>query len=275
MTTMHADRKNGSRARSWALVTGASSGIGAAIAVELARRGHDVILVGRDGARLNQVAATLARDHGSRCKVFARDLTQPNTCKEILADLDAEELRPNVLVNNAGFAVHGAFTETDVERELALVDLQIKALIIWTKALVPEMVRRREGYVLNVGSVYCFFPVAWQSVYGASKAFMLAFSEALRAELYGTGVTVTVVCPGVTRTRFRKRAGLEERAWARGMEPDAVAAAACKALFERRNLIVPGTLNRFYVIAARLLPRTVFLRFARRVNDMRGLGAQP
>lgn len=275
MTTMPAASDDSSPSRSWALVTGASSGIGAAIAVELARRGHDVILVGRNEIRLHEVATRLERDHGARFKVFAQDITQPNGCKEILEHLSAEGLKPSVLVNNAGFAVHGDFTETDLDCELALIDLQIKALITCTKSLLPEMVRRREGYVLNVGSVYCFFPVAWQSVYAASKAFMLSFSDSLRTELYRTGVTVTVVCPGVTRTRFRKRVGLEEQTWPRAMEPDEVAAAACEALFERRNLVIPGTLNRFYVTASRLLPRRMFMLFARGVNNLRGLGARP
>lgn len=274
MTKMVADGGNDSPSRSWALVTGASSGIGAAIAVELARRGHDVVLIGRDETRLNQVAATLARDHQARCKIFAQDLVHPDACKDILGCLDDEGLRPRVLVNNAGFAVHGAFAETDVDRELALVDLQIKVVIALTKALLPEMIRRREGYVLNVGSVYCFFPVAWQSVYGASKAFLLSFSEALHAELHGTGVTVTLACPGVTRTAFRERAGIEEHAWAPGMNPDDVAAAACNALFERRRLVVPGTFNRLSVWASRLLPRRIFLLFARGVNDSRGLGVR-
>lgn len=272
---MHAAASQGAPPSPWALVTGASSGIGASIASELARRGYDVILVGRDATRLNEVAARLARDHGARCKVFARDIVHPDACREIIGSLSAEGLQPSVLVNNAGFTVHGHFADTNLDSELALVDLQIKALIRWTKSLLPEMVRRRQGYVLNVGSLYCFFPVAWQSVYGASKAFMLSFSEALRSELHGTGVTVTVVCPGVTHTRFHERVGIEERAWPRAMEPDEVASAACKALFEGRSLVIPGALNRFYIRASRLLPRRVFLFCVRGVNSLRGLGARP
>jgi short-subunit dehydrogenase len=255
------------------LVTGASSGIGEALARELARRGHDLVLAARDGAALARLADVLAREHGAAAKVLAGDLSDPAGARAVGAALERERIPVAVLVNNAGFGVHGPFARTELDRELALVNLQVHAPLILTKACLPGMLRRREGRILNVASVYSYAPVPQQAVYAAGKAFLLSFSESLAAELEGTGVSVTVLCPGITATAFRTRAGLPEKASRLSMDPRTVAAIACQGLFRNRAVVVPGAANALYVLAAKVVPRRVIASLTRRLNRRRGLGA--
>lgn len=259
--------------RQWALVTGASSGIGMALARDLAQRGFDLALLGRDEGRLAQLAEELAVAHGTAARVLAGDLSDPAAVHEIRATLEREAIPISVLVNNAGFGVHGPFVETDLARELALVNLQIHALLVLTKACLPGMLRRREGRILNVASVYSYAPVPLQSVYAACKAFLLSFSESLAAELEGTGVSVTVLCPGITATAFRTRAGMREKESWLSMDARAVAAIACRGLFRNQAVVVPGGINRLYVLASKIVPRRLAALLTRRVNRRRGLGA--
>ncbi len=259
--------------RPWALVTGASSGIGMALARELAQRGYDLVLLGRDEGQLAQLAQDLARAHQAAARVFAGDLSQPAAAHAVRAALEREDFPVSVLVNNAGFGVHGRFAQTDLEAELALVNLQVQALLILTKACLPGMLRRRDGRILNVASVYAYGPVPLQSVYAAGKAFMLSFSEALAAELEATGVSVTVLCPGITTTAFRTRAGMREKDSWLAMDAQTVAALACRGLFRNEAVVIPGALNRLYVLASRCLPRRVLAALTRRLNRRRGLGA--
>jgi short-subunit dehydrogenase len=254
-------------------VTGASSGIGMALARELAQRRYDLILLGRDQEKLAQLAQELARTHQTTAKVFARDLSHPATVHEIQAALEREDIPISVLVNNAGYGIHGPFTETDLQRELALIHLQIHAMLILTKACLAGMVRRREGKILNVASLYAYSPVPLQSVYAASKAFMLSFSESLAAELEGTGVSVTVLCPGITTTAFRTRAGVPDKKSWLAMDPEAVASIACRGLFTGKAVVIPGAINHLYVFASRVMPRRLIARVTRHVNRRRGLGA--
>ncbi len=257
----------------WALVTGASSGIGEALAREFARRGYGLVLVARDHEKLAQLAKAFGPEHHVPVKAFARDLSNPAAVHDLGAALEHQQIPVTVLVNNAGFGIHGPFAHTDLERELALVNLQIHALLILTKACLPGMLRRREGKILNVASVYSYSPVPLQSVYAAAKAFLLSFSEALAAELEGTGVSVTVLCPGITTTAFRTRAGMREKTSRLGMDPQAVASIACRGLFRGKAVVVPGTLNALYVMASKVMPRRLIAALTRRVNRRRGLGA--
>jgi len=257
----------------WALVTGASSGIGEALARELARRGYGLLLVARDQGRLELLAKAISREPGTAIKIYCKDLSDPGAAHALVATLDDAQTPVSVLVNNAGFGIHGLFAQTDLGRELALVNLQIQALLILTKACLPGMLRRRGGRILNVASVYSYAPVPMQAVYAAGKAFMLSFSESLAAELRGTGVSVTVLCPGITATAFRTRAGLPEKKTWLSMDPRAVAAIACRGLFLNKAVVVPGWINRLYVCAARFVPRGALASLTRQVNRRRGLGA--
>jgi len=262
-----------SHLRPWALVTGASSGIGMALARELAHRGHDLILLGRDAGGLAQLAQELNRAHQTTAKVFAQDLSTPAAVQAIKGMLERENLPVSVLVNNAGYGIHGPFAETDLERELALVHLQIHAMLILTKACLTGMLRRREGRILNVASVYAYSPVPLQSVYAACKAFLLSFSESLAAELQGTGVSVTVLCPGMTATAFRTRAGMRDKDSWLSMDAGTVASIACRGLFRNKPVVVPGVINHLYVWVSRLVPRRWIALLTAHVNRRRGLGA--
>jgi len=267
------DVNGASRPRQWALVTGASSGIGMALARELAHRGYDLILLGRDAEHLAQLAQELARAHHTTAKVFAQDLSTPATVQAIRATLERENLPVSVVVNNAGYGIHGRFAETDLERELALIHLQIHAMLILTKTCLGGMLRRREGKILNVASVYAYAPVPLQSVYAACKSFLLSFSESLAAELEGTGVSVTVLCPGITATAFRTRAGMREKASWLSMDARTVASIACRGLFRKKPVVVPGVINHLYVWVSRLVPRRWIALLTAHVNRRRGLGA--
>lgn len=254
-----------------ALVTGASSGIGAALAGELARRGYDLVLNGRDEARLEAVAAT-GRAAGARVLARAGDLARPGEGGRLADDARAwAGGAPALVVINAGFGIYGEFAGTPLEQEIDLVRLQAIAPMELLKPLLPELVRRGEGAILAVASVYSYSPVPHQSVYGACKAFQLSFFEALAEELRGTGVGVTVVCPGVTRTRFRARAGVKEKDPSSGMSADEVARRALRAVDRRRRVLVPGPANRIFVALARHLPRSWLHALLGRVNRARGV----
>lgn len=252
-----------------ALVTGASSGIGKAIAEELARLGYDLVLVARDEARLRAVAADCQGRFGRDCLVLAEDLTDAAAPKRIADALRGETVE--ILVNNAGCGVHGEFLHTDLEKELDLVELQIPALMRLTKLLLPAMVARRAGRILNVASVYSFSPVPLQSVYSATKAFQLSFSESLASELEPHGVTVTALCPGITQSEFRSRAGIRAKRGNSGMTAEAVAAYGCKACLNGKRVAVPGLVNRVFVLVVSHLPSRAISRLLRLINRIRGV----
>ena len=255
-----------------ALITGASSGIGLALAHEFAAHGHDLVLVARHEERLAQLAAELTARHGCRATVLPCDLTDPVATDALLAELVRQGIQVDVLVSNAGFAIKGAFATTDLAAETAMVELQLNALLRLAKALVPGMLGRGRGGLLTVASVYSFAPVAFQAVYGACKAFLLSFSEALASEGAGRGLKVTVLCPGSTRTEFRQRAGHpEEPPGGKGMAAERVAAAGYAGLMRGQRIVVPGTANRVFVALARVVPGAAITAVLRKINRYRGM----
>lgn len=249
---------------STALITGASIGIGRALAIEFARGGHNVLLVARDESQLKQTAEACRR-HNVEAKTFPCDLMEPGAAERVFAWAG----HADVLVNNAGFGVHGTFLSTDGERELQMVQLQISVLLKLTKLFLPGMVARRSGRVLNVSSVYAFSGVPQQTVYGACKAFLFVFSQGLAEEVRANGVSVTVLCPGSTRTEFRTRAGIREKSTKSGMSAEAVAAAGYRATMRGNLLEVPGRINRLFVFLARHLPVTWVGQLVTRINRVR------
>lgn len=260
-------------ARRWALVTGASSGIGRSIAEQLAARGYHLVLVARDEGRLSDSAASLRERHGVLALPIGCDLGQTGACEELCRKLEERGVEFEIVVNSAGFGVHGQYEEADYEQLAALVQVQILGLMRLTRLVLPPMRRRRRGHILNVASVYSFCAVPEQAVYAASKAFMLSFSRALQAEVNDVGIAVTVVCPGVTRTNFRTRMGHRETSRVSGMSADAVASAAVEGLLARRFLVVPGFGNQFFAWVARCLPAGVAMRWISSFNRKRGLGS--
>lgn len=254
----------------WALITGASSGIGKALAFEFAAGGFNVFLTGRDKARLDDVATECSGKHRVETEVVSADLSSREAVDALVAGLNDKPRRFEVLVNNAGFGVHGAFATADIEENIRLLEVQLSAALRLTRAVLPGMLSRGSGKILNVASVYSFSPVPFQSVYAASKAFLLSFSQSLESELKGTGVTVTVFCPGITQTEFRARAGIAEKRRDSGMTATDAAHVAFSATLSGKRIVVPGLVNRLFALVTRLLPPGAVPGLVRFINRRRG-----
>lgn len=252
---------------STALVTGASSGIGAAIARELAARGHGVTLVARREERLRTLADELAGAHGVRAETIAADLGEESARDALEAKLAELGLAVEVLVNNAGFGGFGPFADQDRDHELAMVRLNVEAVLDLEARFLPAMVGRERGAVINIASTAAFQPGPENATYAATKAFVLSHGEAVHEELRGSGVTLTTVCPGPVKTEFAEAAGIggvEERTpgvvW---MTAEQIAAAAVKAAEKGQRAVVPGLLNRAGSVAGQHAPRSIALRLTR------------
>ena len=251
------------------LVTGASSGIGAEIARGLARRGHGVTLAARREERLRELAEELAAEHGVRAETVSVDVSDVDARRRLKGDVEERGLSVEVLVNNAGFGSGGRFTELDAEEEASMIRTNVEALVALTGAFLPGMVERGRGAVLNLASLISFQPVPFQATYGASKAAVLSFTEAVHEELRGTGVTITAVCPGPVRTEFGEAGGfggaddkIPGFAW---LEADTVAEAAIAGLEDGDRVVVPGALNQLAAYAGHYTPRALLLPTVRRV----------
>jgi short-subunit dehydrogenase len=254
----------------WAIITGASSGIGKALAFEFAAGGFNVLLTGRNEPALRGVAEECRSKHGVQTDIAVADLTKPESVEALIRAVQAQPREYAFLVNNAGFGIHGDFASTNIGENVDLVDVQLKAALHLTRAVLPSMVSRRRGRILNVASVYSFAPVPFQSVYSACKAFLLSFSSSLQSELQGTGVTVTVFCPGITQTEFRSRAGIREKHKDSGMTAEAAARIAYQAAIRGQHIVVPGLVNRAFVLAAKVLPSAWMTSLVRVINKQRG-----
>jgi len=250
-----------------ALITGASAGIGAAIARELAERGHGVVLVARRRDRLRELAAQLERECGVRAETVACDLARPATWRRLQERVRALGLEVSILVNNAGFATGGPFHESDADRELEQVRVLVEAVVALTRAFVAPMVQRGGGAVLNVASTAGMQPMPYSAGYAAAKAYVLSFSEALHQELSGTGVTVTALAPGPVATEFWKVAGWQvgggsfqgavpRPAW---VSAEQAASAGVRGLEAGSRVVIPGLPMRAGMLAARYLPNAVKL----------------
>ncbi len=255
------------------LVTGASSGIGADVARSLARRGHGATLVARRTERLEELADELRSRHGVRAEIRACDLADSAARERLVRHLDELGLTVEVLVNNAGFGSGGLFQRLDQERELEMVRLNVETVVALCGRFVPRMVERGRGAVLNVASTAAFQPLPRQATYSASKAFVLAFTDALHADLHDTGVTATSLCPGPVKTEFAATAGIDEAAsglpemfWT---ESDHVAEQAVRGLEQGRRVVVPGKLNRATALGGQHAPRGLLLRVGSRVTPVR------
>jgi short-subunit dehydrogenase len=247
-----------------ALVTGASTGIGRAFATALAARGDDVIVVARDTARLDQLAAQLRNRHGVEVEVLSADLGIASGVASVEDRLRDDRRPVGLLVNNAGFGTFGKFHELPLEKELEEINLNVVALVRLCRAAIPGMVARGRGGVVNVSSLAGFQPNPHNATYGGTKAYVVSFSQAIHEELRGTGVHVTVVCPGATRTEFQERAGMDSRSipgflW---MTAEGVAHAALRANERGRAVCVPGALNRASAILSDSLPQSLTRRMA-------------
>jgi len=242
-------------AAGWAVITGASSGFGAIFADLLAKRGLSLLLAGRDEPRLIAVAQRVRQTAGVDVELVVGDLGTASGVDALAARLDGRAVE--VLVNNAGFGTYGRFSELDAGREHELVAVNVDALVRLTHAVLPGMLGRGRGGILNVASTIAFQPGPYQATYGASKAFVLSLSQALWAETRGSGVTVTALCPGPTRTGFVDALGSDvshTAIYRRLAAPEPVVAAGLRALDRGRAVAVPGWRNRIMSTGGRVSP---------------------
>lgn len=243
-----------------ALVTGASSGIGYELARLLAEDGKSLVITSRNVTRLQEVQAQIEDDCRVRVCVLPKDLSQPDAPSELLSEIDATSIAIDVLVNNAGFNVHGHFSRTELGRELEMLHLHVLSLTHLTKLFLRRMLANGFGRILNVSSIAAFVPGPLVSVHFASRAYTLRFSEALANELRGTGVTVTCLCPGPTRSAFFERADMKHVRLASGwpirlMDAREVARCGYDGMKRGKIVVIPGIQNKILVLLASAVPR--------------------
>jgi len=252
------------------LITGASSGIGLELAKVFAAHGHALALVARSADTLEGVARQLATRHGIRALAVVADLSAPGAPDEVFDRVRNAGLQVDVLVNNAGAGLGGAFAATDLATELRMITLNVMALTHLTKLSLPGMLERGAGRILNVASTAAFAPGPLMAVYYATKAYVLSFSEALAAELRGTGVTVTVLCPGPTRTGFQSAARIDgARLFRMPWVTDAatVARLGFKGLMRGKPIVIPGLLNKLLPQIVRVSPRRLVTWVSRLLQE--------
>ena len=252
------------------LITGASSGIGADLARQLAERGYNVTLTARRRERLEELADELREAHDVRVDVETCDLGDEDARKRLIAKLQKGEREVVGVCNNAGFGNLGRFLEQDLDKETSVVKLNVEAVHHLTGAFLPRMVEQGSGAILNVASTAAFQPLPGFATYAASKAFVHSFSEAIHSELTGSGVSVTSLCPGFTRTEFDQAAGAEDQAaklpgftW---MESADVARQGVEGMVAGKRSVVPGMIKKVTSTSGRFLPRTVLLPIVDRVS---------
>ncbi|MDX1658556.1 MAG: SDR family oxidoreductase [Nitriliruptorales bacterium] len=259
--------------RPWtrALVTGASTGIGREFVRQLAERGTHVVLVARSEDDLQQLAGQLAEDHGVGTEVLTADLTQRNDLERVETRLRDEDEPVDLLVNNAGFGTGGQFDELDLDREVSEIRLNVLAVTRLTHAALGEMTRRGRGGILNVSSNAAWQPVPYMATYGGTKAFVSSFTQAVHEEARGTGVHVTLLEPGFTRTRFQEVADVDastrqlpDAVW---MEPGPVVTAALEGVRKNRGRVVPGWMNKVAGAFSTVSPPVAGRKIAGRVFE--------
>lgn len=247
-----------------ALITGASAGLGAEFARQLAQQGADLVLVARSTDRLEALAATLRAK--VQVTVLPADLGLPKAVDDLVAEVRRRRMRIDILVNNAGYGVFEDVLAEDPDRQIGQIDVNVRALVGLSQAFMPAMVEHRSGGVINIASTAAFQPLAGATIYAATKAFVLFFSEGLSLELDRSGVTVTVACPGPVATEFFAR--MNPRLSARSMaQPDRVVSDILRGFERGRRIVYPGNAAvRLGTLGARLLPRAMLLRLATTVT---------
>jgi uncharacterized protein len=256
-----------------AMVTGASSGLGEGFAEALARRGADLVLVARSADVLERTAEKLRAAHGVRVDVVVQDLTAPDAARAIRAETDRRGIRVDALVNNAGFASAGHLHQVPAERLHREVTLDVSALVDLTTAYLPDMVARRRGVILNVASIAAYQPTPYMAVYGAAKAFVLSFGQALWQEYRREGIRVSTVCPGPVDTGFLGVVGTRDARVGRPRPIGYVVERALRAVERNRPVVTPGPENAWIPAVGRLLPRRLMLAASGR--RLRGAAGSP
>ena len=253
-----------------ALITGASGGIGYELARLFARDGYNLVLVARSGDKLDAIKGDLEKRHGISVTVIVKDLSEHPSPQELFDQVQNAGIKVEVLINNAGFSDFGLFVETDLQKALEMLQVNVVTLTQLTRLFLPGMVQGRSGRIMNVASTAAYFPGPLMAVYYATKAYVLSFSEALSNELEGTGVTVTALCPGPTETGFQKRGNLEDSKLVAGrkiMDARTVARIGYKGLMKGQPVVVTGLRNLLMVQSVRFTPRAIIRRTVRRAQE--------
>ena len=254
-----------------ALITGASSGIGLELARCFAADHSNLILVARNTEAMEKLAAELRREHKIEIHILTADLSEPEAGAKIFAEVKGRGIVVDVLVNNAGFGLHGEFVELPLHRQLAMIQVNISALVALTGLFLPDMIHRRRGGILNVGSLAGYFPGPRMTVYFSTKAFVRSFSDGLHEELKGTGVTVTNLAPGPTETNFSAiaRSHYRRHSQTSKMSASAVAQFGHKKFRSNKAEAIPGKLNWVLAhIVAKLLPRKQIRQLVKKYNKL-------
>ena len=244
------------------LITGASSGIGEAFARKLAARGRNVLLVARSEDKLIALCNELGRLTSIRAQYVALDLQQPDAPLQLFEETKKRELEVEMLINNAGFGSMGDFAKLDLNRELEMIQLNVRSVVELTHRFLGPMRERRRGTIINVASTAGFQPVPYMATYAATKAFVLSFSEALWDENRVHGVHVMALCPGVTETNFFEAAGIDRPPMRTVQTPEEVVETALRALNRKKSLVISGWANWFVVEAERFVPRSAVVKVA-------------
>jgi short-subunit dehydrogenase len=258
-------------AKGYCLITGASVGIGAEFARIFAEKGHNLILVSRTKSKLDELATELQKKYPVQIRVISQDLSRNEDRLELAQTLINENTIIDVLINNAGFGLGGAFETQNPERQIEMIDLNISALTHLTRLFLPAMKERGQGSILNVASVAGFVPGPYMAIYYATKAYVLSFSEALASELEGTKIVVSALCPGPTKTEFQKVAGIENTKLfdSTAMGAKEVAEFGYEKLINGTKIAIPGMRNKFLVGALPFSPRFLITKIVKRLNYSR------
>ena len=253
--------------RETALVTGASSGIGRALAELLAKDGYDLVLVARREDRLQALQNEWSEHYSIAVRVVAMDLAAHTAPQKLFDALEGDSI--DVLVNNAGFASYGPFAESNTANDLEMIQVNITTLTHLTRLFLPKMIERGQGRIMNIASTAAFVPGPLMAVYYATKAYVLSFSQALAEELRGSGVTVTTYCPGPVATEFQGRAKLERSGLLRYglVEVGPIAAEGYRAMMSGNVVAIPGLPSKLVALAARLTPRSILRRAVKKVQS--------
>jgi uncharacterized protein len=250
-----------------ALITGATSGLGFDFVKLFASDGYDLVLVSRNEQKMNEIKKSYSNVN---ITVIAKDLSKENAAIEVYDEIKKTGLQIDMLVNNAGFGLAGDFDQIDLLQQTEMLNLNINALTQLTHCFIPEMKQRKFGKILNVASTAAFQPLPKMAVYSASKAYVLSFSEAIAEELAGTGVTVTTLCPGATKTNFAAVANVENtKMFSRAMNSEKVAKQAYDALLSGKRVVITGGFNKTHAIFAKLLPRKTVVKISKAITSQK------
>jgi uncharacterized protein len=252
-----------------ALITGAAGGIGYELASIFASHDYNLVLVDRTEAKLKEIAIKFQEEFGNFVRTIVKDLSISTSPQEIFTELQAANIKVDVLVNNAGFGIYGLFNETDLTAELEMLQVNMVCLTHLTKLFLKDMVKQCDGKILNVASAAAFQPGPLM-VYFATKAYILSFSEAIANELEGTGVTVTVLCPGSTESAFHQRTGMAESKLMKGkrmMDAATVAKIGYAALMKGQTIVIPGLINQILAKSVSFTPRRLVTKIVRNMQE--------